>query len=387
MEPAQDATAQPIPTPTPTRSTLVSNLKHITRHASETSPIKVENCIGFAQIPIGLAGPLTITGHSQRGTFHAPIATVEPTLVASTARGCKAFQACGGLKAIALKEGMSRAPMFRFRTVDDAVVFYQVVERGELDEELGSAVRKTSRHGRMIRLTPHIIGTSVHVKFEYTCGDAAGQNMATIGTHTACMQLIKAHGEKYGIVDFQLEGQMASDKKASMGNIQAPRGVQVLTWGVLDDKTCRSVLKASSLRIHTALTNIVEGGIRNGQFGSNVNTANVVAAMFVATGQDVASVLEGGWAHLTSDYDTTTGDLTLSLFIPSLPVGTVGGGTGYGTQREALELLGCYGEGRKWAFAETVAAFALALDVSTISAIASDGFAQSHQKLARAAKL
>ncbi|OCL08216.1 substrate-binding domain of hmg-CoA reductase [Glonium stellatum] len=382
-----DIQAQAEPPASTDRDALLSKFKYTTRHASETSGIKVENCIGFAQVPIGLAGPLTITGSSQNGTFFAPMATVEPTVVASTSRGCKAFHQCGGIKAVALKEAMSRAPLFRFKTVDEAVTFYRVVEKGDLTTGLRATAERTSRHARLARLTPSVIGTSVHVKFDYSCGDAAGQNMATIGTHRACTELLRARGKELGIIDFQLEGQMASDKKLSMGNLKGPRGVQVLAWGVLSDEVCKSVLKIGAERLHSAITNLVEGGIRNGQFGSNVNTSNVIAALFIATGQDAASVLEGGWSHLTSEYDPTTKDLTLSLFIPSLPVGTVGGGTGYYTQREALEMLNCYGAGKKWAFAETIAAFALALDVSTISALGSDTFAQSHQKLARQSKL
>jgi hydroxymethylglutaryl-CoA reductase len=108
-----------------------------------------------------------------------------------------------------------------------------------------------------------------------------------------------------------------------------------------------------------------------------------MAAMFISCGQDIASVFESGWSHLTADLDKETRVLTLSLYIPSLLVRTVGGGTHYPSQQESLELIGCYGGGKKWALAETITAFALALDVSTVSAIASDTFAASHQNLAR----
>jgi len=113
-----------------------------------------------------------------------------------------------------------------------------------------------------------------------------------------------------------------------------------------------------------------------------VNTANVVAAMFIACGQDAAGVFEAGWSQLTAELSETQ-DLTLSLYMPSLLVGTVGGGTRYDTQREALRLLGCEGAGRKFAFAETVAAFCLALEVSTAAAVGNDTFAASHKNLAR----
>jgi hypothetical protein len=119
--------------------------------------------------------------------------------------------------------------------------------------------------------------------------------------------------------------------------------------------------------------------------GQNINTANILAAMFIACGQDAVSVLESRWSHLTAELSPTSHDLTLGLCFPSLLVGTVGGGTDYPAQKEAFELIGCYGARRKWALAETVAAFALALDVGTISAIASNTFVASHERLARLA--
>lgn len=103
----------------------------------------------------------------------------------------------------------------------------------------------------------------------------------------------------------------------------------------------------------------------------------------ITAGQDPGSIAESSWSHLTTEFNDDSGDLTFSLYFPSLPVGTVGGGTGYPTQREALDLIGCRGPGRKWALAETVASFALALEISTLSAVSNDTFAQSHQRLAR----
>lgn len=117
--------------------------------------------------------------------------------------------------------------------------------------------------------------------------------------------------------------------------------------------------------------------------GNNINSANILAAMFISLGQDAASVVESGWNHLTHDYDADTGDLVISMFIPSLLVGTVGGGTVYQTQKHCLNLIHCSGAHKKYALAETIAAFVLALEVSTISAVGNDTFSQSHKRLAR----
>jgi hydroxymethylglutaryl-CoA reductase len=128
---------------------------------------------------------------------------------------------------------------------------------------------------------------------------------------------------------------------------------------------------------------IKEGGIRNGQFGSNINTANILAAVFIATGQDAASIAEGSWSQLTPEYNHHTKELKMTMYFPSLPVGVVGGGTLYDTQRECLNTLRCIGPGMKRRLAGLIAAFAIALDVSTSAAIVNNTFTQSHRRLAR----
>jgi hydroxymethylglutaryl-CoA reductase len=135
--------------------------------------------------------------------------------------------------------------------------------------------------------------------------------------------------------------------------------------------------------LRSIIARFEDGSIRNGQIRQNINIANVIAAIFIFCGQDAANVFELGWSHLTANLDEETKVLTLSLYIPSLLVGTVGGGTHYPSQRESLELIVCYKDGKKWALTETITAFALALDVSTVNAIANDTFAASHQNLAR----
>ncbi|KAF2150129.1 hydroxymethylglutaryl-coenzyme A reductase family protein [Myriangium duriaei CBS 260.36] len=343
--------------------------------------VKIENAFGFSQVPIGLAGPLTISGKHQDGSFHAPLATVEATLVASCSRGCKAFQASGGIKAAAFREGMIRAPVFRFNTVSDAVEFATAVPQHE--PFFRTVAEKTTRFGKLQTMKASIIHNEVHVRFSYTCGDAGGQNMTTIATHTACHAFLKKYAKRYRIIDFVLEGQMASDKKLALINVHDPRGVSVIAWGTISDSTCRKVLGCSTTRLHQFIVSARNGSIRAGMLGDTANASNVVAAMFIACGQDAASVFEGGWAQFITSVDEETKEMTLSMYMPSLPVGSIGGGTGYSTQREALGLLGCWGEGKKWAFAESVAAFALALDVSTAAAMSNDTFSRSHERLAR----
>lgn len=349
----------------------------------EPSKITIENFVGSIRVPVGLAGPLQIQGsENTNAEFFAPLATVEPTLVASCSRGCKAFNECGGLRFQVLREGMSRAPIFRFSSVGEAATFAERVPA--LKDQFAKDAEKTSRYARLQMLTPHIIGLNVHLKFDYICGDAVGQNMVTIATQAACDRFLETDAARdLGVKDFVIEGELASDKKASWGNVKEPRGVQVIGWGEISNNVCEKVLKCSTERLYTVLMWAKEGQIRNGQLGSNINTANIIAAMFIACGQDAGSVAEASWSHLTLDFDWKTKTLKLSLFFPSLPVGVVGGGTSYTAQKASLELLKCQGPGTKRRLAGLVACFALALDVSTTAAIASGSFTQSHERLAR----
>ena len=315
--------------------------------SSETPKITIENFVGFVRVPVGLAGPLRVRDAGQTDNdFFAPLATVEPTLVASCSRGCNALQRCGGARFHVLNEGMSRAPIFFFSRPDEAVLFAARVP--QLQSQFAADAESTSRYARLQKLTPHVIGSNVHVKFDYACGDAVGQNMVTIATQEACDRFLHtAAAKQMGVKDLVIEGEMASDKKASWGNVKEPRGVQVLAWGQLSNAVCEEVLGCSTERLYTVWMSTREGQVRNGQFGSNVNTANIIAAMFIACGQDAASVAEAFWSHLTLDYSSETKRLSLSLFFPSLPVGVVGGGTSYTAQQASLELLGCRGLGMK----------------------------------------
>ena len=331
---------------------LISSIGNIHSTPEDTTNVKIENCVGFTRTPLGLAGPLRIQGSEQTNDeFWAPLATCEPTLVASCSRGCKAFNMSGGVHFEVLGEGMSRAPVFMFRNTEDAINF--TLRLPTLENRFARDAESTSRFARLQKVTPHIIGSNVHVHFSYFCGDATGQNMVSIATQQICDSLMQSPlAQELRLQDIIIEGQMASDKKPSWGNVKEPRGVRVLAWGSLSNQVCESILGCTTERLYQVQMMLKEGGIRNGQFGCNINTANVVAAMFISCGQDAASVAEGSWSQLTSEYDWETKILKMTLFFPSLPVGVVGGGTSYETQSDALRLLKCKGLHRKRRLAE-----------------------------------
>ncbi|KAL8773644.1 MAG: hypothetical protein Q9209_001410 [Squamulea sp. 1 TL-2023] len=265
-------------------SKVTESLKYITRHSDETEGIRVENLIGFAQVPLGLAGPLEIHGHYQKGSIVAPLATVEATVVATVNRGCKAFQANGGVKAFAICEGMGRAPVFFFACVEDAVAFYKRLP--SLEPQLRKDAEATSRYARMLRLTPYIMGSTVHVHFEYETGAAAGQNMTEIATTAATSKLLASDlGKELKIIKVNEEGNMTTDKcDAAAKGTRHPRGVQVMAWGTISREVCHSVLRCHPTDLVQTLRETRKGDIRNSNDGSSVNVANVIAAMFIATG-------------------------------------------------------------------------------------------------------
>ncbi|GKU08192.1 unnamed protein product, partial [Fusarium langsethiae] len=300
--------------------------------------VRVENCIGFCQIPLAIAGPLDVfAGSLPLETIYAPLATYEGTLIASCCRGCKAFNASGGIHIETLGNSMSRGPVFTFDSPERAMVFAK--ELPALKPAFSRWAEETSAHVRLQAMEPTVIGSNVHLLCSYSCGSAAGQNMVTKATQYACDKLRSSFAQKYSIRGFLIEGQLASDKKPSWGNVKSARGVETLVWGRITSDVCQEVLGCSTQSLYATQQVLKEGGIRNGQFGCNVNTVNIVAAMFIATGQDPASTAEACWSHLTSELDPTTGTLTMSLYMPSLPVGIVGGGTGLPMQREALKIL------------------------------------------------
>lgn len=228
------------------------------------------------------------------------------------------------------------------------------------------------------------MGSTVHVIFDYHCGDAAGQNMVTIATQYACDNFMKSpKAQEVQLQKVTIDNQMTSDKKLSWGNIIRTRGMRVLVWGNLSDAVSRRVLGCSTEEIYQFILNSKEGAAMNGQLGYSVNPSNVIAAMFIACGQDAASVAEASWSQVTAEYDHHTKTLRLTSYFLSLPVGTVGGGTSYPTQKECLEMLKCTGPGTKQRLAGLIVSFSLALDVSTLAALTNGSFSKRYESLAR----
>ncbi|WP_244373411.1 hypothetical protein [Streptomyces griseorubiginosus] len=345
----------------------------------------VENFLGSVEVPVGLAGPLLFAGDAVRDSVVAPLATTEGALVASASRGARAITAAGGVRTKVLSQRMTRAPVLEFADIAAAHRFtaWLLDRRGAVHEQ----VRLVSRHTRLIDVDPYQIGRYLHLRFVFETADAAGQNMTTAVTWQICRWLTDALSDREDLRPrhMPLEGNLSGDKKVTVGSMLAGRGTRVTAECRLPRDVVSAVLKTTPeamVRSHTAT---VLGAQQAGMLGHGVNAANVVAALFVATGQDVACVHESGVSVFSVEADGD--DLIATILLPNLVVGTVGGGTGLPHQRELLTLLGCAGAGGAGRFAEIVAGFALALDVSTLAAVVSGQFADAHRRLGRARRV
>ncbi len=340
-----------------------------------------ENMIGTVQVPVGVAGPLLIDGEYAQGKYYLPLATTEGALVASVNRGCSAITRAGGAQVRILHDGMTRAPVFAADTIVHAkqVADWVATHR----DDLRGVAESTTSHGKMTDVVTYIAGTSVFVRIEFDTKDAMGMNMVTI----ASAKVAELIAEHTGARLIALSGNMCTDKKPAAINGIMGRGRSVVAGISLSHELIGQILKtdARSLFEVNYRKNLV-GSARAGSMGFNAHAANVVAAMFIACGQDAAHAIDGSTCITT--VDLTDSGVYISVTLPSLPVGTVGGGTGLETQQECLKILGVAGSGnppgtnaRK--LGEIIGAGVLAGELSLLGALAAQHLARAHQQLGR----
>jgi NADP-dependent 3-hydroxy-3-methylglutaryl-CoA reductase len=341
----------------------------------------VENFVGAVSVPVGLAGPLRFVGEETIGTLVAPMATTEGALVAATSRGALAITRAGGVTARVLGRRMVRAPLFGFGDGAAATAFARWVRT--VEPALADEARRGSQHTRLVEMQPYVIGRDVHAVLGFDTGDAAGQNMVTLATARICAWIRRAlPSELASVLEVcTVEGQMGGDKNLSFFNASHGRGTRVSAECVVPRAILEQVLKVSPEALARAHHSGTAAALQSGVVGYNANAANVIAALFVATGQDIACVHESAFAILTLDAQPDR--VYANLLLPSLVVGTVGGGTVLPAQQACLASLECAGSGKVGRFAEVVAGFALALELSSYAAMVSGDFATAHATLGR----
>lgn len=355
-------------------------LTHLSHYSLEPQSLagNIENFTGVAQIPIGFAGPMQINGELAQGQFYVPMATTEGTLVASYSRGMRLANGAGGITTTVIDDAMQRAPVFTFNNARSALAFGKWVETHF--EQIKQQAELTTSIGQLRDIEQYAASKLRWLRFNFTCGDAAGQNMVSKATRNACQWILKQNIS--GLEHFSLAANFDTDKKHSFVNSLHTRGKRVVAEVTIPRQQLIDIMHCTPEDLYRQRQYSNMGAFMAGSVSNGAHFANGITAIFIACGQDVANVAESS-AGFTFSEITPQGDYYFSVTIPSLIVATYGGGTGLATQKECLDILDCYGAGKVNKLAEIIAATVLCGELSLSSAIVSDEWVSSHDEFGR----
>jgi len=356
-----------------------AKLDHIGHYSVDpaTTAGNIENFIGVAQVPLGLIGPLLVNGEHAQGDFYVPMATSEGTLIASYNRGARLLRESGGVKVTVVDDAMQRAPVFVFNDAREARDFGVWVE--ENFAEIAAQAETTTSSGKLRNIEQYAAARLRYLRFNFTTGDAAGQNMVGKATFIACEWIMKTYP---GIQRYMLSGAMDTDKKHSQINTLHSRGKRVVAEVLIPGALLEKTMGVTAEVLFKARQINQVGSFMAGSSSTGAHAANGIAAVFIATGQDAANVAESSSSIIFADVDEA-GNYYLSITLPSLIVATYGGGTGLPTQQECLNILDCNGAGKVHKLAEIIGATVLAGEVSLMSAVLAGDWVTSHDALGR----
>ena len=353
-------------------------LDPLTARQADAYSSNIENFIGTVKVPVGIAGPLRVNGLFAKGDYHVPLATTEAALVASYHRGACLLTAAGGCRSILLYEALSRSPAFAFENLISVGKF--LLWATEALDHFRAETEKVTRHGKLLDMGISVEGNHVYLDFEFTTGDASGQNMVTIATQSVCDYILRNTPVKP--VAHYVEGNFSGDKKASAQSFTTVRGKKLSAEVDLSAALVEKHLSSTPGRMADYWRMSAIGGVLSGTIGVQGHFANGLAAVSIACGQDAACVAESA-VGVTRFEVTPSGSLYACVTLPNIVVGTVGGGTGLPSQNACLQLMGLSGAGHSQAFAEVVAALLLGGELSIIGALSAGQFTSAHEKLAR----
>ncbi|MFQ6666106.1 hypothetical protein Gotur_032591 [Gossypium turneri] len=343
--------------------------------------------VGYVQIPVGIAGPLLINGRE----YSVPMATTEGCLVASTNRGCKAIHLSGGATSTLLRDGMTRAPVVRFGTAKRAADLKLYLEDPDNFDTLAVVFNRSSRFGRLQGIKCAIAGKNLYLRFTCTTGDAMGMNMVSKGVQNV-LDFLQTDFPDMDVMG--ISGNFCSDKKPAAVNWIEGRGKSVVCEAIIKGDVVRKVLKTTveSLVELNMLKNLTGSAMAGALGGFNAHASNIVTAVYIATGQDPAQNVESSHCITMMEAVNDGKDLHISVTMPSIEVGTVGGGTQLASQSACLNLLGVKGASKESAgansrmLAAVVAGAVLAGELSLMSALAAGQLVKSHMKYNRSNK-
>lgn len=335
----------------------------------------IENPVGVAQVPLGVAGPVLVHGRYARGLFYVPMATTEGALIRSYERGMVALTRSGGVETALLADENQISPSFFFDSLSAAESFTTWAPQHLSNMQRAAA--STTRHGKLTSLKCYQIGRQVIVNLGFETGDAQGMNMIAKAADAVCRWIQDHHP----IASYLLFSGLCSEKRASGFVITRGKGKRVTAGALVPHEILKLYLHVSAEQLFRVWQSTVIGHLQAGAIGYNAHYANGLTAIFIATGQDVANVTNAACG--ITCFELHPEGLYVSVTLPALSVATVGGGTGLPTQREALEIMGCSGSGKAKKFAEIVAAAVLGGEISMGAAIASGEFVAAHEQYGR----
>ncbi len=355
----------------------LDHVSHFSLDMEEAMKKNIENPIGAIQIPVGVAGPLKINGEHAEGEFYVPLATSEGALLASVNRGCSTISQSGGANVRIIDDKMTRAPVIKAESVMEAMEIKKWIENHF--NELKEAAESTTSHGKLLKIDPVIVvGHYLYPRFVYSTGDSMGMNMVTIATESALNLLFKETGAHV----IALSGNVCVDKKPAALNLIEGRGKSLVAEVVVPKEIVNKKLKTTPEAIEEVnMAKNFMGSAISGSMGFNAQYANMIGAIFLATGQDEAHIVEGSLGITTAE--DKNGDLYFSVTLPDVPLATFGGGTRLETAKECLEIMDAYGSGKVHKFAEIVAGIVLAGELSLMGALAAGHLARAHKDLGR----
>ena len=341
------------------------------------------NCeivVGYIPIPVGMVGPMTLNGQS----IFIPMATTEGCLVASTNRGAKAITEGGGAHAVIVRDGITRAPCVRLPSARQAAALKVWCEEPENFITLKQAFESTTSFGKLKSCVPTVAGKNVYLRLTCFAGDAMGMNMVSKGS-LAVIEVLQNKFPELTLV--ALSGNMCTDKKAAATNWIEGRGKSVVVEATIPKSTVQRTLKTTvAAMVHTNIQKNLIGSAMAGTIGGfNAHASNMVTAVFLATGQDPAQNVESSNCITILEECPDTGDLWISCTMPSLEVGTVGGGTSLPAQAACLKAIGCQGGGsvpgdNAKQLAMVVAAATMAGELSLLAALAANTLVAAHMQ-------
>jgi hydroxymethylglutaryl-CoA reductase (NADPH) len=343
----------------------------------------IENMFGVAQVPIGLAGPLLIDGEHAKGEFYVPMATVEGTMLASYNRGMKVIRESGGVKTTVVGQAMQRAPCFVFRDARDARDFEQWLVAHF--EEIKAVAESTTSIGKLDEIEHYCAHNFVYTRFDYSTGDAAGQNMTSKATFVACEWIRENHP---ALKNYLLSGNFDTEKRTSSVNLLKNRGKRVTAEITVPREVLERNLRITPEAMHYGQGITTIASFLTNSSNNAAHPANGLAALYLATGQDIANI---GESNQCTVYNRVTreGDYHFSITLPALIVASYGGGTNLPTQRECLKIMDCHGKGKALKLAEIAAALVVAGELSLGAATRVDKktreneWVNAHERLGR----